>query len=330
MTTITRSLTLNGFTATVSIPTKLDAHKMLTCTLKVAQAAWATNSSETAFTWAVEVPATAATAPAVSAKDKHVKYIKGLLDDINAGQARAVKEALAKALYDYLTDEALDFVKTHERFRAEVVKKAYDLKGDATENAGMCSSINRVLQGLGEPLVKPAPPPPAPAPPAARWTPLGFGLDAYVAVQAAPAPANPVVKPAAPPTVCTDTADLALLAAVARKYKCDSVLRNTKEYLGYWRRGVARGDYRGFSKAEAMEKYISSWCCVDENMVRERLLHDIFNRKNLEYSPVIMDMYNEWVKTYVPPANIRGRPKPNRWTKMCAFVEENKAAFINL
>ena len=178
--------------------------------------------------------------------------------------------------------------------------------------------------------VSPPPAPPAPAKPAARWTSLGFGLDAYVAVQAAPAPANPVVKPAAPPTVCTDTADLALLAAVARKYKCDSVLRNTKEYLGYWRRAANRGDYRGLSKAEAMEKYISSWYCYDDDTMRERLLHNMFNKRNLEFSPVIMDMYNEWVKTYVPPPRRQGQSKPNRWTKMCAFVEENKSAFINL
>lgn len=316
MTTLSRSLTLNGFTATVTIPTKLDAHKMLTCTLKVAQTGWATNSSETAFTMAVEVPAAAAapapapapavaTAAAPSAKDKHIKYIKGLLDDINAGQVRAVKEALAKALYDYLTDEALDFVKNHTKFRAEVVKKAYDLKGDAPESAGMCSAINRVLVALGEPLVKPAPPAPVPAPP----------------------PANPVVTA---PTVCTDTADLALLTAVAKKYKCESVLRSTKEYLGYWRRAANRGDYRGLTKAQAMEKYIGSWWCYDEDTLRERLLQDIFNKKKLVYSPVIMNMYTEWVKTYVPPPRRAYEPKPNRYTKMCTFIEENKGAFTTL
>jgi hypothetical protein len=130
--------------------------------------------------------------------------------------------------------------------------------------------------------------------------------------------------------VCTDTADLALLAAVAKKYKCESVLRNTKEYLDYWRRAANRGNYRGLSKAEAMKKYISSWYCYDDDTMRERLLHDIFNKRNLEFSPVIMDMYNEWVKTYVPPPRRPGQSKPNRWTKMCAFVEENKSAFINL
>jgi hypothetical protein len=282
---------------------------MLTCTLKVAQTGWGTNSSETAFTMAVEVPAATAAAPATTAttvaaaKDKHIKYIKSLLDSVNSSGtgSREVRVALTKALYDYLTDEALEFVKAHEKFRAEVVKKAYELKTEAPYAVAMCDSINRVLLALGQPLVKPAP---------------------------APAPAPAAV--AVPSSSDSEAADLALLAAVAKKCKCDSVLRATKEYLGYWRRAANRGDYRGLSKAQAMEKYISSWWCFDEDTLRERLLQEIFNKRKLVYSPVIMDMYTEWQKTYVPPPRVRGKSRPNRYTKMCAFIEENKSAFTTL
>lgn len=298
---ISRSLILNGFTATVTFPTKLDAHKQLTCTLKMAQAGWGISNSETTFTVEMQdttaptsAPVLASTSP--STKDRHVKYIKGLLDDVEATHEKDVKAALAKALYDYLTDEALDFVKNHKRFMTEVVKKAYELKTDAAHHTKMCYSIDRVLLALGQPLLEPA-------------------------------PAVPIVQPVAASSSSSDTADLALLTAIAKKYKCDSVLQNTKEHLGYWRWAANHGAYCGLSKAQGMEKYLTPRC---EDTRRSQLLQDIFIKKGLEYSPVIMDMYSEWAKTYTPPRRVRGKPKPNRYTKMCAFIEENKSAFINL
>jgi hypothetical protein len=320
----------------MTIPTKLDAHNMLTCKLAVSQSVWSTNNSETSFTFKVDTPervttkvlpstllaaananavaTTEATDAAKAEKQRHITFIKGILDDMPEVQGRDAKAAVAKILFDYLSGEALEFVKNHEKFRKVVIEKCYELKTEAPERTKMVESCNRVLMGLGEPLIKPV-------------TCLGgHNTPCVSAPKPATAPAPTTAAPTPPPAPTVDP-DLALFLAVARKLKCTSVLQNSTEYLGYWRRAVKRGYYTGKSKADSMEAYMSGWWgYYNDEAQRERLMKSLFDKNKLPYDPVVMDMYYEWVKTYTPPA----RPRNNRYLKMVAFIDANRAAFTTL
>ncbi len=361
MSTLVRSLTLNGFTATLTIPTKLDEHNMLTCKLAVTQTGWGNNSSQTSFTFKVDsaasstaacsgepvkikklsTTATVTTAPAPTAstttttepakteteKQKHITFIKGILDDYPNIKGLEARGAAAKILFDYLSGEALEFVKNHKKFKDVVISKAYQLKKEAPELTALVASMDRVLTALGVPLKQPVAVPGC----SCKMCSTAPKTPANTVVEPTTAPPAPAPAPAAPApavtAVTTSDPDLVLFMAVARKLKCTTALKYPTEYLGYWRGVVKRGSYTGKSKADSMAVYLTGWWgYYNEDIRREKLMKDLFEKNKLPYDPVVMDMYYEWVKTYTPPA----RPRTNRYLKMVAFIKANRSAFTTL
>jgi hypothetical protein len=316
MDTFTHNLTLNNYTAKVSFKTSLHNGK-LDWTIELFTDELGdryTTITGGLVTIIQPVPApTPAPAPAQTDKDRHINFLRVALADIEAVTGREAKALGTKMLYDYLIGDALEFTKNHLKFKEVVIAKGYELKAEAPEKYAMIYTINRVLNALGAPLTKPPTPAPAPTP----------------APPPAPAPA-PVAS--VPPTVKPKDAvnpDLELFKAVATRLKCETALNNLKEYFGYWQGAVKRGHYAHLlSKAASMEEYMASWWCYDDDEYgRARLMKDIFAKKGLVWSEEAMPMYYEWLKTYIPPPRVRGQPRPNRYTKMCAFLDTYKSAF---
>lgn len=311
MSTFSRDLTLNGYTAKVSFKTALNSSGQLDWTIELSTGTEGVNryTSSTGGLAAI-------TAPAVQAdKERHCTFLRSALSDIETGVGREAKALGAKMLYDYLVGDALEFTKNHPKFKDTVIAKGYELKSEAPEKYGMVASINRVLTALGAPLIKPLPVPVTQS----VATPVVAPKPVNTVIQPAPAPAP---APVAPKPDTTEV-DLALFKAVATRLKCDCVLRSPKEYLGYWQGAVKRGCYTHQpSKASSMEAYMVSWYgYYDEDLQRENLMRDLFTKQKLIWSAEVMPMYYEWEKTYKPTG------RTNRYKKMCAFLDKYRAAF---
>ena len=344
MSTFNRSLTLNGYTAKMSLPTTLTKENMCEWTLELSSgkegvnkytattAGWVTMKTVTsAPAPAAPAPAPPAPVPATSAeaeKTRHIEFIKGILADVDTAVGRDVRAMASKILFDYLAGSALEFVKNHPKFKDTVIAKGYELKRDAPEKVKMVESINRVLTALGMPLVQPV------------WcwgcnqTPcIGAAKPVNTVVQPittttpVPAPA-PVAAPAPAPAPTRtepkdDDPDFVLFKAVAKRLKCTSVLTQPKTYYGYYLNGqrwYSNSEHK--SKAARMEAYMASWWCYgDDDYQRQMLLKSIFAKNKLQWDDVVMQMYNDWVPTYKPTG------RTNRYKKMCAFIDTFRSAF---
>ena len=314
MSTFSRDLTLNGYTAKVSFKTAL-TNGQLDWTIELSTGELGVNRYTS--TTGGRVGITNSTVQAD--KERHCTYLRAALNDIETAVGREAKALGTKMLYDYLVGDALEFTKNHPKFKETVIAKGYELKGEAPEKYAMVASINRVLTALDAPLIRPN-----------AWVPVPVMPPAPTPVTqpaAAPKPVNTVVQPApmAAPAPKPDTTevDLVLFKAVATRLKCESALRSPKEYLGYWQGAIKRGAYtQQPSKAASMEAYMTSWWgYYSDETQREYLMKEIFAKQKLIWSADVMPMYYEWEKTYKPTG------RTNRYKKMCAFLDKYRAAF---
>jgi hypothetical protein len=349
MSSFTRTLTLNGTTAKLTLHTTLNKDNMCEWTLELSTGkegvdkyttttgGWTTMKAvpapAPAPAPAAPSPAPATPAPATSPaeeKTRHIEFIKGILADVSEARGRDARAAITKILFDYLAGSALEFVKNHQKFKDTVIAKGYELKQEAPEKTGMVSSIDRVLTALGQPLVKPV----------MCWgchqTPcVGTAKPVNTVVQpvavATPAPPGPTPAPAPKPTPAPaartepkdNDPDFVLFKAVAKRLKCTSVLDQPRLYYGYYLNGQRWGSNSEHkSKAARMEAYMASWWCYgDDDYQRQMLMKSLFAKNKLVWSDEVMPMYNDWVPTYKPTG------RPNRYKKMCAFIDTFRPAF---
>jgi hypothetical protein len=324
----TRSLTFNGFTASITLPTKL-SNDQLEWTLAMKDDDF--NTVSTSGVVDIEpVEPVKPVEPAVPVMDevtktKHVDFIKMCLATVEAANGRDARATAAKILYDYLLICGMDFLKAYEKFKQTVIDKAYELKKKAPEQIAMIASMNKVLSGLNVPLEKPVPVAEKPAevkPVERRHADCG-GNHATPLLK----PVNPVVTPAkkleepskeAPKS--NDEQELTLFTALAKKYDFKKAIANPKEYFGYFNSAVRWNSYmvRGATKAEKMSSYFNH--CTDIGQ-REALMKNIFDKHGMNFSDTVMPFYYGWESTYKPTG------KTNRYIKMNEFATTHKSLF---
>jgi hypothetical protein len=320
-------MTSDGFGGSVTVmPVKTDASTENVEPVKPVKAAESVKPVKPVEPVKVTEPVKAVTE---ADKIKHVTAIKDMLNECEEAKGKDNKEKIAIKLLDYVSGEALDFTKSHERFKDTVINKCYEFKQSEPDRAILVAKSDNVLTKLGASTTIPD-----------GWkktekcrvccgnhaTPaLSKELNEVITTWeksqspvVAPKPVEP--KPTEAKKEDTSALDLTLFTALAKKYNFKRAIVNPKAYLSYFESAVRwnSSTVKGSTKAEKMTNYFIH--CTDDGQ-RIELMKTIFKKHNLIFSDAAMTLYNEWQKTYKPTG------KTNRYIKMNEFATAHKALF---
>jgi hypothetical protein len=340
MSVFTRSINFNDTTATISFPNKLDSSNQLNWTVSLSSGTnkASTNGNVTIEPYTKPVstspvtswPSSVTSYPAED-KAKHVEFIKEALNTVDTASGRDAKAACAKMLYDYLLIWGMDFIKAHDNFKKTVIAKAYELKSQAPEKTSMAASMNKVLTALDQPLEKPVTALPgsvalpASPPGLTRQVACGGSLTYCGCDECPDLTYKPTTEPSKTVSEMKPTTkeipynpDMSLFIALAKKHDAKWANENPTTYFSYYENGVKWGSFKGSTKAERMNDYLSRWSNGAE---REKLMKSLFTKNGLVFSDAVMTLYDEWQKTYKPTGST------NRYKKMCVFIDAHKSLF---
>jgi hypothetical protein len=328
---VTRSITFNNFTATISLPTSPNNDNQLIWYLSLASGE---NTVSTYDILQIEMPVITETSPAprrlqerlatltqppapapvpaavpvpdttafvaVEEKNKHIAVIKALLDMCESLKGKESKAVAAIKVLDYVSGEALEFTKTFESFKSCVIKKCYEFKRVNSDIPAVVEKADAVLIKLGKC-------------PCSRCSKLAEPTNTVV---------QPITEPVKPvPTAATGeryNPDMSLFLTMAREHELDQVLARPTEYWTYYENAVRLGSVRGATKTERMNNYLGQF---SELGARTQLMKSLFEKKKLIFNDSVMSQYMEWVKTYKPSG------KTNRFRNMCIFIDAHKSLF---
>ena len=251
---VTRSITFNNFTATISLPTSPNNDNQLIWYLSLASGE---NTVSTYDILQIEMPVITETSPAprrlqerlatltqppapapvpaavpvpdttafvaVEEKNKHIAVIKALLDMCESLKGKESKAVAAIKVLDYVSGEALEFTKTFESFKSCVIKKCYEFKRVNSDIPAVVEKADAVLIKLGKC-------------PCSRCSKLAEPTNTVVQPVTEPVTAKPVAEPVKPvPTTATGepyNPDMSLFLTLAREHELDQVLA---EPILFWR-----------------------------------------------------------------------------------------------
>ena len=334
---LTRSITFNNVTASITLPTELNNDSQLDWIITMTSGNNIVSTSGTIdiavpeseptpapIPVPVPIPASTPTSLSESDRIKHIAVIRVLLDMSETLKGKESKAVAAIKILDYVSGEALEFTKSSERFKNTLINKCYEFKRvnsdmpDVVEKADAvltkfgkcpccrCSSLaeatNTVVQPVTEP-VKPAKPVTEPAKPVTE-------------------PVKPVTEPVKPvPTTVVGSiynSDVSLFITLAHEHELGHFIKEPSRYWSYYENAVKLGNVPGATKAEQMNNYLGLF---SELGARTELMKSLFEKNKLVFNDSIMPQYKKWIKTYIPPG------KTNRYKNMCDFIDANKSLF---
>ena len=322
---LTRSITFNNVTASITLPTELNNDSQLDWTITMTSG---NNVVSTSGTVDIVVPESEPTPEPVpipvpvpvptpasfseSDKIKHIAVIKALLDMSETLKGKESKAVAAIKILDYVSGEALEFTKTLERFKDTVIKKCYEFKRVNSDMPNVVEKADAVLTKLGKC-------------PCSRCSYLAEPMNTVVqpvTESAKPVAAKPVAEPVKPvPTTVAGLAynsDLSLFITLAHEHQLGHFIKEPSRYWSYYENAVKLGNVLGATKAEQMNNYLGQF---SELGARTQLMKSLFEKNKLVFNASVMPQYREWIKTYIPPG------RTNRYKNMCAFIDANKSLF---
>jgi hypothetical protein len=176
MTTLTRSLTLNGITASITINNNGTCPELIDWSLNITD----TDKNNASTNGVYEptkpvVKSSSATqkqsSPAVSQRldaglvpvtkfdskqrDIHVARITEMLEDCNTAVGKENRRIYACIIFNYLLKDALEFIKHYTKFNKTLINKCYELKEEASDCVPFITLANKLLTALSAPLEKP-------------------------------------------------------------------------------------------------------------------------------------------------------------------------------
>lgn len=234
------------------------------------------------------------TTATVDPDKKHIDMIHQIVDHFPFCRSKKEKAKYAIKLFDYIANDGLVIVHKSYKYKKSAIAKAYQLKLES-DDPELIESIDNFLNVLGLSL-------------------------------------NPF-------TVIDTTGDSELVTEIASEIGLQISDKQNKEYLEYFREYCFNNDvYTDSSekKKEEMQIYFKPLMeeLKDFNMQlkersfqykeshkkalyedsKKKLLTQIFEKKNLDFKDIYMDMYYIWSKS---------APKVNRYKKMCMFIDTN-------
>ena len=240
---------------------------------------------------------TTTTVETVDPDKKHIDMIHQIVDHFPFCRSKKEKAKYAIKLFDYIANDGLVIVHKSYKYKKSAIAKAYQLKLES-DDPELIESIDNFLNVLGLSL-------------------------------------NPF-------TVIDTTGDSELVTEIASEIGLQISDEQNKEYLQHFREYCFNNDvYTDSSekKKEEMQIYFKPLMeeLKDFNMQlkalkersfqykeshqkalhedsKKKLLTQIFEKNNLDFKDIYMDMYYIWSKN---------APKVNRYKKMCMFIDTN-------
>jgi len=331
---LTRSITFNNVTASITLPTELNNDSQLDWIITMTSGNNIVSTSGTIdiavpeseptpapIPIPVPVPVPAPVPASLSESDriKHIAVIKVLLDMSETLKGKESKAVAAIKILDYVSGEALEFTKSSERFKNTLINKCYEFKRvnsdmpDVVEKADVvltkldkcpcsrCSNLAEPMNTIVQPVTEPVKP---------------------VVAKPVTEPVKPVTEPVKPvPTTVVGSiynSDVSLFITLAHEHELDHFTKEPSRYWSYYENAVKLGKVSGATKAEQMNNYLGLF---SELGARTQLMKSLFEKNKLVFNDSIMPQYKKWIKTYIPPG------KTNRYKNMCAFIDANKSLF---
>ena len=326
---LTRSITFNNVTASITLPTELNNDSQLDWTITMTSGNNIVSTSGTVDIVVPESEPAPAPAPAptpdtaifvaVEERNKHIAVIRVLLDMSETLKGKESKAVAAIKILDYVSGEALEFTKSSERFKDTVIKKCYEFKRVNSDMPNVVEKADAVLTKLGKC-------------PCSRCSYLSEATNTVVQpvtesvkpVVAKPVaePVKPVTEPVKPvPTTVAGSlynSDVSLFITLAHEHQLGHFIKEPSRYWSYYENAVKLGNVLGATKVEQMNNYLGQF---SELGARTQLMKSLFEKNKLVFNDSIMPQYKKWIKTYIPPG------KTNRYKNMCAFIDANKSLF---
>lgn len=335
---LTRSITFNNVTASITLPTELNNDNQLDWTITMTSGNNVVSTSGTVDIVVPEsepipvptsVPAPTSvpiSLPTLSEenKKKHIAVIKMLLDMSETLKGKESKAVAAIKILDYVSNDALEFTKSNERFLNTLIKKCYEFKRvnsdmpDVVEKAntvltklgkctcGVCCSLsslvettNTVVQPVAKQVSETTKSVIETAKPVAETTKPVVEAVKSVATTVADGKYNP---------------DMPLFLTIAHEHDVSEPSR----YWTYYENAVKWGNVPGATKAEQMNNYFNQFSKLG---ARTELMKSLFEKNKLVFNDSVIAQYMKWIKTYNPPG------KTNRYKNMCAFIDANRSLF---
>ena len=325
---LTRSITFNNVTASITLPTELNNDSQLDWTITMTSGNNIVSTSGTVDIVVPEseptpelvpVPVPALTPDtaafvAVEERNKHIAVIRVLLDMSETLKGKESKAVAAIKILDYVSGEALEFTKSSERFKDTVIKKCYEFKRVNSDMPNVVEKADAVLTKLGKC-------------PCSRCSYLAEPMNTVVqpvteSAKPVAEPVKPVTEPVKPvPTTVAGSlynSDVSLFITLAHEHQLGHFSKEPSRYWSYYENAVKLGNVLGATKVEQMNNYLGQF---SELGARTQLMKSLFEKNKLVFNDSIMLQYKKWIKTYIPPG------KTNRYKNMCAFIDANKSLF---
>ena len=317
---LTRSITFNNVTASITLPTELNNDSQLDWIITMTSGNNIVSTSGTIdiavpeseptpapIPVPVPIPASTPTSLSESDRIKHIAVIRVLLDMSETLKGKESKAVAAIKILDYVSGEALEFTNSSERFKNTLINKCYEFKRVNSDMPDVVEKADAVLTKLDKF-------------PCRRCSNLAEPMNTIV--QPVTEPVKPVTEPVKPvPTTVVGSiynSDVSLFITLAHEHELGHFIKEPSRYWSYYENAVKLGNVPGATKAEQMNNYLGLF---SELGARTQLMKSLFEKNKLVFNDSIMPQYKKWIKTYIPPG------KTNRYKNMCAFIDANKSLF---
>ena len=317
---LTRSITFNNVTASITLPTELNNDSQLDWIITMTSGNNIVSTSGTIdiavpeseptpapIPVPVPIPASTPTSLSESDRIKHIAVIRVLLDMSETLKGKESKAVAAIKILDYVSGEALEFTNSSERFKNTLINKCYEFKRVNSDMPDVVEKADAVLTKLDKC-------------PCRRCSNLAEPMNTIV--QPVTEPVKPVTEPVKPvPTTVVGSiynSDVSLFITLAHEHELGHFIKEPSRYWSYYENAVKLGNVPGATKAEQMNNYLGLF---SELGARTELMKSLFEKNKLVFNDSIMPQYKKWIKTYIPPG------KTNRYKNMCAFIDANKSLF---
>jgi hypothetical protein len=185
MTTLTRSLTLNGITASITINNNGTCPELIDWSLNITDTD--KNNASTNGAYAITKPVAKQEEPVAKQeepvakseepvakqeepvakpsittqkfdskqRDIYVARIREMVEDCNTAVGKENRRIYACIIFNYLLKDALEFIKHYTKFNKTLINKCYELKEEASDCVPFITLANKLLTALSVPLEKP-------------------------------------------------------------------------------------------------------------------------------------------------------------------------------
>jgi hypothetical protein len=247
--------------------------------------------------------------------NKHTAHIKKLLADVTKTKGKENKTLIVNEILTYLAGPALNLTKIYPNFKKTVIDKCYELKTLHPDLPELIHKVNTLLTALDVSTDVPT---------ATTTTSFVVPKREEKPVEEKPVEEKPVEEKPLEKESNLDDLEKALFLSIAKARNFKRVLADSENYFKYYKQTLrfSRIYLDCKTPADRINKYFRR-TIGDDYADRIHLMKELFVKNKLVFNDLVMDFYNDWVKTF----KYKGKGNVNRYIKMNEFVTVHKPLF---